>query len=235
VAEYRDLLTSEESVASLDRALLLARNVASGRGTPNGKPWHAVMKDRAGPLADRRNAGSSVLRQKEVIRILSTMPQKLEETRKEVPEEQYSLLFDTLLLVFHHAYFALLPGIENGRKTLLVAFKQFAASLPRPQDEFQVLGLVEVEMGDLEAAVESFRASLAAAHSDEHDFITRVQIVWTTLMERRLFQDALECLLDVYPRTSRSDLNEVSAMLRETYREALRTRKTHRSRSRKGA
>ena len=43
-------------------------------------------------------------------------------------------------------------------------------------------------------------AALAATHSDEHDFLTRVQIVWSALMENRHHLEALRCLLDVQPR-----------------------------------
>jgi hypothetical protein len=220
ISQYRELLTSEESLSSLDRAIKLAMRITSGEGSGNGKRWHKLQDGQPPQSKGRGTARTRILKQ--VTSALSTVPPKVSQSLDQFAEDQYSLLIDTLLLVFHQAYFVLLPGSPNGRDSLLAAFMEFSAFLPRPQDRFQVLGLVEVERNQFDAAAESFRTALAATHSDAHDFVTRVQMVWTVLMERRLYSQAFDCLMDVYPRTSREDLGEISALLRQTFLESRR-------------
>jgi hypothetical protein len=152
--------------------------------------------------------------------ILSTLPQKA--ARHDIPEEQYSLLMDTLLLVFHQAYFALLPRAKGHRDALLQAFRGFADSLPSLADRFQVAGLVEIELGQTEAACEAFAASLAATPSQEHDFLTRVQMVWSTLMDGGLVAEAFKCLEEVAPRFTRIDFDEFQQLQAATFAEAQR-------------
>lgn len=230
VDEYRTVLIADESIDSLDSALKLGVRIASGE---DGRGWHNLLKKRP-PRIRRSVAEGATKRSKDVAWMLSEIPLRLAGLVERVPDDQYSLLMDTLLLVVHQAYFALLPELGAERGALLRAFKEFSASLPRRQDRFHVLGMVEIEQNDLEAAVESFRTALASTHSDEHDFITRVQMVWTLLMERGCYPEAFECLMDVYPRTARADLTEISALLRETFLQQ-RASKTSASRARKRA
>ena len=74
-----------------------------------------------------------------------------------MPESQYSLLMETLLIVFHQAFFALLPKLSEEREDLLKAFLSFAGQFPSRADRFQIEGLVQLESGETDAATESFR------------------------------------------------------------------------------
>ena len=233
VAEYRDLQTSEESTASLDRALKLAMRIAAGQGAAKGRRWRPVLNAPPAPAGqsarERRIYG--------VVFALSAIAAKTDEIAASIPEDQYSLLMDTLLLVFHQAYFVLLPDLNGARNTLYLVFRGFSSTLSRPEDRFQVLGLVELEEKHFQQAADTFRAAVAATHADAHDFITRVQLLWTVLMAHGRHEDALEVLLDIYPRASRGDLDEITSLLRTTFLDSRPEPRTSRreSRTRKGA
>ncbi len=217
---YRELLLAAESVESLQRALQLLMQAASGR-KQGGSQWYKIINRELSPSL-RRDDGLATLAQLvgEAAAALSNMPRKIVRHVDKIPPDQYSLLIDTLLLVFHHAYFAVLPEAGDRRELLLASFEKFAAQLTRPADQFQVRGLVQLERGESAAAVESFDAALAATHSDEHDFLTRVQLLWSVLMERAMRTEAFDCLMDAYRRASLGDLDEIEALLRQTFSEA---------------
>jgi hypothetical protein len=213
VYQYQEILTADESVASLDAAARLAVRVASG----GKRRWVDLLQAEQSPPHPATRSAAAARRAREVVWLLSSVSKQLDHCREDVPEDQYSLLMDTLLLVFHQAYFALLPKAAREREALLQAFADLSTALPRPQDRFQIMGLVQIERADFDAAADSFRAALAATHSDEHDFMTRLQMLWTVLMERARYQEAFDCLLDIYPRASRNDLPEIAALLRQVF------------------
>lgn len=211
VAQYRDLLTGDESVSALDEAIRLARRVAAG-DAPGKRPIR-VPDVKFVATGDRIQGTSWAL---------TTLASDVDALSARMPHEQYSFLMDVLLLVFHQAYFTVLPAAGRRRAELLSSFDQFAALVPNAADRFQITGFVLLEKGNIDAAVHSFRAALAATHSDQHDFLTRLQLLWMTLMEHQRWSDAFRCLLDVYPRVPRTDLEEVSGMLQQTFEESQR-------------
>jgi tetratricopeptide (TPR) repeat protein len=129
---------------------------------------------------------------------------------------------DILLVLFHQAYFVLLPKAKSRRESLLKAFGSFAESLPNHADRFQVNGLIEIELGRPEAASDSFRAALAATHSDQHDFLSRLQMIWSFLMDRKELSKAFACLQDAAPRVTRIDFDEFQGLYAATFEEAQR-------------
>jgi hypothetical protein len=138
---------------------------------------------------------------------------------------RYSLLMDSCLLLAHHAYFALLPKLDGPRHAqerafLLSAFHQFADSSSEPADRFALLALYFDAVDKPQQASESRRAALAATPADAHDFLTVLQSSWTNLVERGMLDDALDLLLESYPRVSRRDLDEVGDLIRQTFRQA---------------
>jgi hypothetical protein len=222
-AEYRDLLVAEETVASADRALRLVARVASGDGRGGARPWQHLI---TAPATLGRTGRASATMSARVSHVSWALDKVAAEARRradEIGDGQYALLFDSLLLVFHHAYFAVLEGAGPRRSSLLASFDRFAAHMPRAADQNQIRGLVALARDDAEGAATAFRAALAATHSDEHDFITRLQLLWSLLMEHRRYRDAFACLLDVYPRVARADLDEVRGMLTSTFDESGRT------------
>jgi hypothetical protein len=215
VSEYRELLTSDESIASLENAIRLAAQIATGNRRSDGKGWYRLLK--ASPLRSKRTGSATAQKLKEVQWALFTLPRQVTRHLDRLPEDQYSLLMDALLIVFHQAYFALLPRSGAARARLLGIFESFSETLPRAADRFQTTGLIEIERGRRDAAAESFRAAVASTHSDDHDFVTRVQMMWTVLMEQKRWRDAFQILMDVYARAARNDLDEVRYMLSETF------------------
>lgn len=223
VSEYRELVQADETPAALDRALSLARAVASGQGP--AERWLNLLNGMARPYGPNAPARASLTgrRADEVVRALTMLPARAEEMRDTISESQFSMLFDALLIVFHQAYFALLPKATGARKKeLLGTFLTFARNLPRVADQLHVEGLVRLSMGDPEAAVDLFRAAVASTSSDEHDFLTRVQLFWSILMETDRSADAFEFLNEISSRVTRNDFNEFQGLLSTTFRVATR-------------
>lgn len=150
---------------------------------------------------------------------------------------QYSLLLDTCLLLAHQAYFALLPKLDvpsfkNERAFLLSAFHQFADSLNEAADRRALLALYFDAIGEPQKASESQRAALAATPSDAHDFMTMLQSCWSSLVENGMLDEALDLLLESYPRVSRRDLDEVGELIRATFKYSMSTANGHPTRVR---
>ena len=215
--EYLELLMADESTESLDRALRLAARAAAGEGLPTNVNAKRLLT----PPADPTKPAAAATRRVDLV--IWAMVKVAGATRRKVqaiPDGQYGFLLDVLLLVFHQAYFGLLPDAGQARERLLAAFAGFAATIPRPADQYHVRGLVALERGLASEAADAFRAAIASTHSDEHDFITRVQLSWSLLMERCLWSEAFTCLLDVYPRVARADLDELRSLLTRTFNES---------------
>ena len=218
-AEYQTLLVAEESSTSLDKAIAFALNVASG-APPR---WFDLIKNDGIPKAKPEpNSSSDSRRVHKVAWLLSNLPRRAEEQEGHIPESQYSLLTDALLLVFQQAYFALLPSASHGRKKLLESFMSFSNALPGAADQFRVKGLVQIAERDTESALESFNAAVAATPSDAHDFLTRVQMLWTLLMEDRRYTEAYRFLDEISPRVTRIDFDEFRQLQLTTFEEASR-------------
>lgn len=132
------------------------------------------------------------------------------------------MLMDTLLVVFHQAFFTVLPKSGTHRKLLLAAFDGLSDALPNIADRFQTKGLLHLECGEVDQAVQTLNAALAATPSDQHDFMTRVQMLWSLLMEHGRISDAFECLIEVSPRVARLDYDEFRDLLKETFNAAQR-------------
>lgn len=167
-----------------------------------------------------RNGSAGERQAQRAMWLLETVPGRLERLGG-VPEAQSSLILDTLLLVFHQAYFTLRTNSRSDRAGLLAAFKRYARSL-READRCQVLALTADAEGRGDLAGEYFRQALSATHSDEHDFVTRVQMCWTHLHEQGNLRGAMQLLQDVYPRVQRQDLDEIRSMIDETFEAAMR-------------
>jgi tetratricopeptide (TPR) repeat protein len=219
IAEYRSLLTAQESLSALDRAIDLAQRVARGGRVVDRQRWTSLIEtDLDGKPAAARSV--SARRARLVSCLLKSLPSRAE--RPDVPESQFALLIDTLLLVFHFAYFSLLPKAASDRTALLDAMDEFTDWLPNLPDRFQTKGLLHLERGEIEQATRAFNAALAATPSDQHDFMTRVQMVWSLLMEHHRVRDAFKCLTEISPRVTRLDYDEFQGLLNETFEAASR-------------
>jgi hypothetical protein len=92
--------------------------------------------------------------------------------------------------------------------------------LPRVADQLHVEGLVRLAMEESEAAVDLFRAAVASTPSDDHDFLSRVQLYWTVLMEADRSADAFDFLNEIAWRVTRNDFTEFQGLLSTTFKVA---------------
>jgi tetratricopeptide (TPR) repeat protein len=222
VSEYQALLLADETTVGLNRALALAHAVAAG-GRHNRERWVNLENGSAGPPnARRRVSGLWVARRAdEVIGTLTKLSLRAQEAMDEAPALQVSMLFDALLIIFQQAYFALWPKVVgNKHQEVLRAFLTFARTLPRVADQLHVEGLVRLAMEESEAAVDLFRAAVASTPSDDHDFLSRVQLYWTVLMEADRSADAFEFLNEIASRVTRNDFTEFQGLLSTTFKVA---------------
>jgi hypothetical protein len=207
--EYRRLLTSDESPRSVDAALCLIWRVLE------------AAKKRRGALSDLNwpPGPAAPSRAQRVQWALSCLCAEVRKREANFSVAEYSLLEDLFLLTFRHTYFAILPRLEEKPQTaqsLLRSFEQFGSALPEPSDRFHVLGLVKMARGEDERAENDFRSALAATHTDDHEFMSNLQLLWTLLLEKKDYKGAFRLLRDQYPRVTRRDLEEVGLLLDET-------------------
>ena len=252
VVEYQTLLTESESLSTIDRAAKLVWNVLGGRIAPTESGLS--FEPSAAGAADHANRIRSALKPRDAYDIerwrelVSAHPARSREHRRlralvvdvataltvappigslaNFNSRRYSLLMDSCLLLSHHAYFCLLPKLDDPRHAgerafLLSAFHQFADSSSEPSDRFALLALYFDAVDKPQQASESRRAALAATPSDAHDFLTVLQSFWTSHVERGMLNEALDLLLETYPRVSRRDLDEVGELIRQTFRQAM--------------
>lgn len=163
---------------------------------------------------------------------LALIPAVTAEGSATLDEKQYSLLFDACAVLAHHAYFGLLPKLggptfERERTLLLSALRRFGDLTPLPADRYAIRALYFEALGQYHRAGGAYRQALAATHADSHEFMTALQTYWAFLLERGLPNDALELLLENYPRVPRRDLEELNELIRQTfkYRATARRRK----------
>jgi hypothetical protein len=204
VSEYHELLVRRESAASAKAALRLIDRIFSG----NGRHWLDLAKQIASeaprPLEPR------------IQWMLGKLPVLLEQMQATVPRDQLSFVWDVLLVLFHHAYFAIFAESDD-RAGLLRAFRRFADRIPNVADRMQAMGFVHTAEKDFEKAAETFRAAVAARHADDHEFMTRLQLLWGFLLEHGRRDEAFRLLMDCYSRVSRKDLEETESLLWETF------------------
>lgn len=167
----------------------------------------------------------NVAKQARVYQVTSLFFQGDETIQERVgAEENYSFVHDILLLTFHHAYFSLLPSLETDdakfRERLLHSFYSLSYLTPNITDQFSVRAYFFIAMSDHKQASELFRASLNSIHVDEHDYITRLQVLWMHLMDMRLYREALSLLVDQFGRVQVKDMREMEELIMQTYDES---------------
>jgi len=139
-----------------------------------------------------------------------------------MPESRASLLIDSCQLVFHQTYHVLLPKLEAAtdhrlRVRLLNAFLEFASSITDPANRSHLLARCYEAYDDNERAAQHHAEAVRTTPSDAHNFMTLLQIHWDFLVDHQRFAEALEVLLEAYPRVRRSDIDETAELIRLTF------------------
>jgi hypothetical protein len=244
ISEYRKLTSGPESLHALDATLALIERATgvqihvrggaitateSATWTPRARSWKQLSDlvrttDRIERPGQRHRRRRGYL--PDAIRLLRTrwcltaLAQRLSANR--LPASQHSFVGDSLLLLFHQSYFALLPRIDKAgwtteRNDLISTFFAFAKSVPDPAERFRVAGLAYEARGDAANALASFEKALWATHVDEHVFMTRLQTFWMALLDRGDFRAALDLLLGVMPMVPLKHLPELRELISATF------------------
>lgn len=246
-AEYRRLTVGPETLHALDATLTLLEK-ATGlqirvrRGavivtkapawTPHVRSWKRLSDlvehletARNAPLLSRRHERDALSVRVRFLRTkwcLISLPQHLSEDR--LPETQDSFIVDSLLLLFHQAYFSLVPklaeaGLTEERNDLISTFSAFAEHVPDIAERFRIAGLAYEARGDIANAIVSFEKALSASHVDEHVFMTRLQTFWMALLGKKDFTAALHLLLKFMPMVPLKHLPELRELILATFEE----------------
>lgn len=248
IAEYRKLTVGPETLYALDATLTLIEKATglqirvrrglvmvttAQRWTPYARSWkplssiaeEAEATRRKSPiLSPHQEKGQLSLRGR-FLRTkwcLTTLPRHL--SADQLPESQYSFVVDSLLLLFHHAYFVLLPKLERARWTterndLISTFLALADLVPSIAERFRIVGLAYEARADAANAVASFEKALSATHVDEHVFMTRLQTFWMALLDKGDFTAALHLLLKFMPMVPLKHLSELRELILATFEE----------------
>jgi tetratricopeptide (TPR) repeat protein len=248
IDEYHELLDSDVSIEKVDRTLTLIENILAVQWTEEQcsfqicqtkwpKEEMTLFQQRlendfeqsllfyAMKYPELQQLKKVMPKSKQTQRVLKVFwtlvffPQLIEHDWFPL-KSKYSLLLDTGLILFHQAYFALLPALNANKpekKLLLSAFQEFAHQVPSDADRYDLLGLYYEAIEDEVAATECHKNVLRLTHSEAHEFMTVVQTFWSFLVEQQKFREALDVLLETYPRVLRRDLEEFNELILMTF------------------
>ena len=246
VAEYRRLVVSDVSQAALDSSIALIERIARltinlpeiERTVAESAHEETLEEENRRVLSEtlkeymrssfedahlHRRIKRDLLRiQKRILRVVVavSVPQFLSGIQTELSNAEHSLILDTALIVFHQAYFGLLPEIPNAlsneKQLLLNSFLEFSKGIPRISDRERIRALVHLFKDDWVLASHYFRQALKATPPDEHEFMTILQTVWSHAIEKHKFNEASSILMENAHRVGTQDMKELEEMLLET-------------------
>lgn len=248
IATYRALLVKTESLAGVDQAVDLVQRVFGSRIVQKNGKFELHRIGRHPPPADlskptclpekidsswieklarvrenpRRTDGRLRQRVLDTSVALTVVPALAAAVQAEFSAERHSLLLDSCMVLFHQAYFALLPELSGAdsrdeRNLLLEAFRRFVDFIPPTGDQSSLLALFHDAVGDYARAAECYLQALRTTPADADEFMTLLQTGWSFLIEHERYSDALDLLLENYPRVSRRDLDEMHELIARTF------------------
>lgn len=220
IVPTRSGLRFDPGIANTAELVKLLDSSATPRGASQVERWWEIVSAHPARGREHRRLRALVI---DAALALTAAPEIA--SLANFSRRRYSLLNDSCLLVAHQAYFSLLPKLDGQafseeRAFLLSALQRFANSSSDPADRFALLALYFDAMDEPHRASEARRAALAATAADAHDFLTVLQSCWTSHIERGMLDEALDLLLETYPRVSRRDLDEVGELIRRTFHHA---------------
>ena len=249
VHQYHRLLKGEETIENFDASLRLVEDLVGARikwqheelelkrledEQQNFDRFFARLSEAVQQFQTREVAEAAERRRRTKARIqqqaravkgafaLTIFPDLVEQLPTPFTSAHVSFVLDACVLLFHQAYFALLPTLSAStwkieRLLLLDAFRRFARHCPRPSDTFGVLALYYDAIGEEDVAARHYAEAVAATHSDSHEFMSVLQTAWSFCLERHRYREALDVLLNVNSRVARSDIFELHEMVTLTF------------------
>jgi hypothetical protein len=94
-----------------------------------------------------------------------------------------------------------------------------AVWLDNPAHQHYLASVVFEGVGRRDLSRMALKAALDSTDISEHDFITKVQTYWSSLVEDGLLDEAKSFLLKLYRRASHKDLDEIEEILDVTYQQ----------------
>jgi len=135
------------------------------------------------------------------------------------------LFQDTQSLLFLCAIHYLLPQLKSQRllaehDCLLNALYMHTILVWReqPSHEFYLQSLIMDYLEEGGKRLELLQASLRLTPVEDHSFLTKVQALWSDLLDRGDYKSAEELLLYVYRYSPQSSLDEIKEMFYDTQR-----------------
>jgi hypothetical protein len=245
VQQYHRLLTDEETIENFDTSIRLVEDLVGARIEWQHKKLalqrlhleheqdfdqffarlgDAVQQFQTHEIAEavegRRCIEAHIEQQARVVKAafaMSMFPGLIEQHARLFTSGRGSLVLDACMLLFHQAYFALMPTLnaprwKAERLLLLEAFRRLAHHTSHCSDALGVLALYYDALDKEDIAVLYYLDAISATNSDSHEFMSVLQAAWTFCIERHRYREALEVLLGVNSRVVRSDVLELHEM-----------------------
>jgi len=243
--QYRRLLTDDESIENFDISTRLIEDVIGVRiewqhrqlalqrlrweGEPNfelffARLGHAVQQFQTHGVAEavegRRCPEAHFEQRARVVKAafaMSMFPDLIEQLPSTFTNDRGSFVLDACMLLFHQAYFALMPTLEASRweaerLLLLEAFRSLAHHVSRCSDALRVLALYYDAFDKEDIAILYYVDAISATHSNSHEFMSVIQAAWAFWIERHCYREALDILLNMNTRILPSDMLELQDM-----------------------
>ena len=245
IEEYRELLNLEESIEGIDRSILLIEQILGAKFTSDYDRELDKLSNEENEQLDhfkmhpdsysnpymqksferrRRNAEFIKMQARilKIINFLMELPKIINSKFPNLSENSYSIFIDTSLLLFHHTYFSLLPTLKDKTwvdesRSLIQSFLEFSTYVTKVSDSYTIRALCFDYLGKDSIAAENYKSALRSTHSDADEYMTVLQTYWTFHIERDLYEEALNLLLEEYPRITRRDLDEISELIKLTF------------------
>jgi len=196
IDKYHKILLNEASTENLGSSIMLLKEVLS-----------------LTHIADDNDISNET---NELLLSLKKVPEFIYNNPDKIDDNNYSFILDISNLVFHNAYFALLPKISKKSKkyfSLIEIFLNFSKYMDKASDQYYIKALCYEAIGKYNLAINFYNESLLATHPDDHDYITILQNYWATLVEYKQFDEAFQLLLDYQFKILPKDFPEYQNLL----------------------
>lgn len=136
---------------------------------------------------------------------------------KKLSEKEYYFFLDICLTLLHNVYFVFIESNKENLIFILPAFYRFTHFLNKETEIYNILALIAEAENNHEKAIFFSKLALENCHSDEHEYLTLLQILWTKMIDAGQIKDAIDLLLSVYPKITIENKAEFEELFHSTY------------------
>ncbi|MCI0448662.1 MAG: hypothetical protein L0Y79_02610 [Chlorobi bacterium] len=248
--KYQELIKAEASLKGLDEALLLLKEVCAKfinfeKIKSESAKWESnenklnnyakiieaiiekwvrknnvwILESNVTKLSPANNKTLIKLSDSEIS--LKFIPWYINLWQDLVSDEGYSFIMDTTFIVYHNAYFALLPSfdVESAEYGHLIKiFLEYSTHLNNPEDVYQIKAMAFEAQNKYNLAKEYYYKSLLSTSSDDPSFPASLQDYWSFLVEKKNVDEALDMLLNIKYEKLIKDTEFYDGLIRSTFR-----------------